>query len=315
MQSLLLSAALLVPASFTDGLERSTLPADVDFVAHVDLETLKTTELWKEFYAVLQADGELEELDEFEERFGIDPFTDVRAITLYKMKSEEEPTVALFTTSDKVDEALRRFQKEEGYHRLAEGAIELHSWREEDSSDETVYAYLHTRPGGERIVLIASNKESALRGARVLRGEEPSHAVGGAPLLIAPDKGSFLYVSAANIPHLSEFSPGFLRAHLAVLTQLPEQAAQISDVVRGLVSLGGLALSGEPMAAPALEILRALRISTRGSEVSVDFEYSVRELIDILRSLDEAADDDEAEEVEIPIRERRVEKKVEKRDH
>jgi len=340
MQSLLLTAALLAPVWTSDGLQRSALPADVDFVAHLDVEGLKTTELWKEFQTHLSAEGELDDLEEFQERYGIDPFTDVRAVTLYKMKSEEEPTVALFTTSTKIDEALKRLQKEDGYRRLSEGGIELHSWSESEiSGHDTVYSYVHTRSRGERVVLIASNKESALRGARVLRGEEPSHAVGGAPLLIAPDPGSFLYVSAANIPHLSEFSPasqvfglaqgiqvdlgeagGFLRAHLALLTSLPEQARQISDVVRGLVSLGGLALTGEPTAEPVLELLRSLRISTRGNEVAVDFEYSVRELIEILRSVD-SDDDDEADEADeadeeeheqVEIRER---KHVEKRDH
>jgi len=304
-----------------DGLKREQLPADVDFVFHLDVEGLKRTEMWKVFQetAGAEMEAEFDELDEFKAQYGFDPLTDIKAVTLYKMKAEEDPTVALFCTSAHVDQALLALSKEAGYARVQDGGIEFHTWHvAEDAMDETVHAYVHPLPNGERLVVAAKNRASALRAARVLRGEEPNHLAGGA-LLVNPAPGSFLYVSASDVEKLAEFTPasqvfglaqgiqvdlgeagGFLRAHLSVLTEMPEKARQIADVVQGLVSLGGLALAGQELE-PALEVLRALRINTKGSEVSVDFEFGVRRLVDIVTQLSELEDSEDEDEAEIEV--------------
>ena len=325
MKSVLLPATLLLAPvalpllSSPDGLRRERLPADVDLVLHLDLEAFKATELWKRVSQQLEEDaefqGDLGELQEIEERFGIDPFTDVRALTLFKVEAEEDPTVVLFSTSEKIDEALRRFQKEEGYARVLVDGIEFHTWKEDgddegdgEGDDETAYAYLHSGPGAERVVALASSRASAVRAARVLRGQDPSHAQSGTLLTVAPARGSFLYLAAAEIPHLDEITPasqvfglaqgiqldlgeagGFLRGHMGVTTASPEDAFDISNVINGLVSLGRLA--GQGMG-EALELLTGLRIATNRSEVTLDFEYDVARLFEILGTLDGFRDDE-----------------------
>jgi len=315
---LLLTAALLFPpGSRPDELRRERLPADVDFVVHLDFEGLQRTELWRHVKESSGAELEIEDFDEefgeFKERFGLDPFTDVRAVTLYKMESEEDPTVALFSTTAKIDQALAAGQKEPGYARIREGGIELHTWQHhDDGQDETVCAYIHVLRGDERVAVLASNKESALRAARVLRGEQPNHAAGGSLLTLNPAPGSFLYLAAANISQLDEFSPasqvfglaqgiqvdlgeagGFLQAHMGVATDSPENARNVSDVVQGLIALGSLA-GGE--LGPALELLRAVRLNTRGSLVTVDFSFGVQRLIEILETVHDGDEGDDGEE-------------------
>jgi hypothetical protein len=305
--------SLSTPSLRSDELKRERLPADVDFVLHFDLEGLKRTELWLRVAAKAGGEhrfsAEIEELDELEERFGIDPFTDVRAVTLFKTKGEEEPTVILFSATEKVDEALIRFQAEPGYARVVESGIELHTWKSEDDG-ETAYAYLHAKSGPERVVVLAKNKKSAVRAARVLRGEEPSHLQSGTLLTLAPAPGSFLYLAAAKIPHLDEFPPasrvfglaqgiqvdlgeagGFLRGHLGLTTGSPEDALNVSNVINGLISLGRL--TGEKLG-DLLELLTGFRINTRGSEVTLDFEYGVARLLEILESFEDEDSSDGA---------------------
>ena len=309
------STPATVPVS--DGLRRERLPADVDLVVHFDLETFKATELWRRVSASMEGHvelrDELDELQEIEERFGIDPFTDLRAVTLFKLKSEEEPTVVLFSTSERIDGALKRFQEERGYARVLEGGIELHTWREhgdgdgdddeeEGEDDETVYAYLHTGPGAERVVALSATRASALRTARVLRGEDVSHAKAGTLLTLAPAQGSFLYVAAAEIPHLDDIPPasqffglaqglqldlgeagGHLRGHMGLSAASNEDAYDLSGVINGVVSLARLA--GRE-AGEALELLSGLRIGTRANVVTLDFEYDVERLFEILEALE-----------------------------
>jgi hypothetical protein len=324
MKALLLAAVWLVSSlhlsppggagPLGDELRRERLPADVDFVVHLDVEGFKQTELWKQVQAASGEHGfetHIEDLAEFKTRYGIDPFTDVRAVTLYKVKNEEDPTVVLFSTTTKVDEALRAFQKEPGYARIVDSGIELHTWpNEDDGKEEKVCAYLHVGKQDERVVVLASNVASAVRAAKVLRGESPNHAQSGSLLTLAPARGSFLYLAAAQIPHLDEFTPasqvfglaqgiqvdlgeagGFLRAHMGVTTRSPEDALNISNVINGLVSLVRLAGSE---AGEALELLTGLRLNTRGSEVLVDFEFGVNRLLEILKAADGDDDDEEA---------------------
>jgi len=319
MKNLLLASLVWLATSAhpSDELKRERLPADVDFVVHIDVEGLKQTQLWK--HITEQSTGldiDFDELDEIRDELGIDPLTDVRAVTLYKVESEEDPTVVLFSSTSKVDEALVKHQKEHGYKRITSSGIELHSWGDDDSDgedDDRMFAYIHPI-GEERVVVLASNEQSAVRAARVLRGEDPSHASAGVLLTLAPAKGSFLYMAASEIPNFDEFTPaskskvfglaqgiqvdlgeagGFLRGHMGVNTASTEDALNISGVLNGLISFARLAGSevGE-----LIELLTGVRLNTRGSEVTLDFEFGVERLLEILSAVqdeDEHADADE----------------------
>lgn len=313
MLTALLSLTLCLPLTSGDLLRRERLPAEVDFVMHLDLEGFKTTRLYQMVLANEDMQADFDELGEIEERFGLDPLRDVRALTLYKVEREEEPTVVLLSTSTKVDAALEKLQKERGYRRLAEGAIELHTWKEESHDDESVFAYLHGS-GEERVVVLASKRESAVRAARVLRGEEPSLARTGTGLAVNPAAGSFLYMSASDLAEMDEFAPasqvfglaqglqfdvgeagGFLRAHVGVTTANADDAFELANVVNGFVSLARLA--GRE-AGEALELLTGLKVQSRGTSVTLDFEYELERLVELLRTLDGGDEDEEPERVE-----------------
>lgn len=312
MKNLLLAclAGLATTAPPSDGLRRERLPADVDFVVHIDVEGLKQTQLWKHISEKGEDfDLDIDELDDIRGEFGIDPLTDVRAVTLYKVEKEEDPTVVLFSSTTKVDEALVKLKKEDGYRPVTRSGIELHTWGDDE---DIMFAYVHVA-GDERVVVLASNEASAVRAARVLRGEDPSHASAGTLLTLAPARGSFLYLAAAEIPHLDEFTPasqvfglaqgiqvdlgeagGFLRAHMGLITGSAKDALDISNVLNGLISLARLA-GGEMR--ELLEILTGIRLSTRGSAVEMDFEFEVQRLLEIVQALhddeDQGGDEDE----------------------
>jgi hypothetical protein len=302
--SLLATLALLATSAHpSDELKRERLPANVDFVVHFDVEGFKATQLWKHVSEKGEdLDLDIDELDEIEEELGIDPLTDVRAVTLYKMESQEDPTVVLFSSTSKVDAALAKHQLERDYRKITSRGIELHTWGDADDpdDDERMFAYVHP-VGEERVVVVAGDEESAVHAARVLRGEDPSHASAGTLLTLAPARGSFLYVAAAEIPHLHDLTPasqvfglaqgiqvdlgeagGFLRAHMGVTTGSAEDALNISNVLNGLVSLARLA--GNELG-ELLELLTGIRLATRGSEVLFDFEFGVDRLIEILEEL------------------------------
>jgi len=301
LASLVGLAPWLAPA---DELKRQNLPAAVDFVVHLDLEGLQATTLWKHLSEQIESEDshiDLGEFEQFKQRFGIDPFRDVRAVTLYKVETEEEPTVVLLSARAKIDEALKKFQAEPGYERRVASSIELHTWKEDEG--DTVFAYVHPASEADRVIVLASSEASALRAARVLRGEEPSHAQAGTLLPVTPGKGSFLYLAAAHIPQLDEFPPasqvfglaqgiqvdlgeagGLLRGHMGLATGSAQDAFDVSGVVNGLLSLARLA-GGQFR--QLIELINGLRLSTNGTQVVLDFEYGVERLMEIFQELED----------------------------
>src|SRR5262249_48071242 len=121
--------------------------------------------------------------------------------------------------------------------------------------------------------------------------------------------GSFLYVAAAHLPNIAEHTPasqffglaqgiqvdlgeagGFLRAHMGLTTQSPDTASQLARMVDGLIAFGSLM---SDKLGSAVELLRALRLDSHDSEVTVDFDIAVQRLMQILTSL---GDEDHGDE-------------------
>jgi hypothetical protein len=84
---------------------------------------------------------------------------------------------------------------------------------------------------------------------------------------------------------------GLLQAHLGVATADTEKAFHLANTVNGFVSLAYLA--GEELG-DALELLSGLRVRAQGAKVTMDFEFELDRLVEILRSLD--GDDDEEQD-------------------
>ena len=338
-----LVAGLACPA---DQLDRSRLPADVDVVVHLDIEGLRRTQLWRYMESSEEFHISVSELDEFRTRFGIDLLNDVRSATVYKTRDEEEPTVAILHMAPSVDEALKRMQGEAGYRSIERSGITLHTWGDPDDEEDAAYASVHPLRGGDRLVVVAANPEDAVRAARVVRGEEESLANVREPALrVQPAPGSFLYVSAVEIPGLgAEFTPasqvfglaqgiqldlgeagGYLQAHVRVVTESPEQAQSVAAVINGVIGLGNLAsLELGEASEMVQEVLRSLRVNAVDSEVTLDFQYSVSALLSTIQALEafeeateseesETESKEEADEVDEDDDEVRVEKRVEKK--
>ena len=336
-----LLAGSAIPA---DELDRSRLPADVDVVLHLDIEGLRRTQLWRFVESNEEFNLEISELDQFRTRFGIDLLNDVRSATVYKTKDEEQPTVAILRVAPSVDEAIRKMQAEaktmDGYRSIEKSGITLHSWGDPDDEDDSAYAFVHPLPDGDRLVVVASKAENAVRAARVIRGEaENLGRVRDPALRVQPAPGSFFYLSAVEFPGLgAEFTPasqvfglaqgiqldlgeagGFLQAHVSVVTAGPEEAQSVAAVINGVIGLGNLASFQLGEAAEMVQgVLRSLRVNAVDSEVTLDFQYSVSALLSTIQAIEEATQseelDEDAEEAEEQEEEVKVEKRVERRD-
>jgi hypothetical protein len=303
-----------------DVLDKSRVPAQARWVAHVDVEALTRSTLFtalkSQHGSELELDGDLAEL---KSEFGIDPFVDLKSLTVYCAEKDPERSVILMSGSEKLDAALARLQEQPGYRTEKDGAHTLHVW---STGDESWYGWVLRRDASaNRVVVLSANRDDVLNGVAVVEGAKPSLTAQRDGIAFAsPAPGSILFAAAnENLTELDEIEAtsrvfklaqtmsidvgedrGALYAHAVVDTKTPQDALKIQQVLQGAVALLGL-MSDEPgIGEHVSSLVGALRFETNGSRVTADFRYDVKALLEIFAELEKHAehdgDDDEDDE-------------------
>lgn len=315
----LLSAAAvstLVAPVRADVLDKSRVPAEARWVAHVDVEALTRSTL---FTALRAQDGTFDmggDLAELKAEFGIDPFVDLDSMTVYCADKSPERAVILMTGSEKLDAALTRLQEQPGYRTEKEGAHTLHVWSQDE---ETWYGWMLRRDAtANRVVVMSANRDDVLSGVAVVEGARPSLATQRDGLVLAtPAPGSFLFAATTeNLTELNDIEAtsrvfklaqtmsidvgedrGALFAHAIVDTKSPEDALKIQQVLQGAVALVGLMSDEHGIGSHVSSLVGALRFQCSGSRLTADFRYDVKALLEVFAGLEKhGEDEDEGDE-------------------
>ncbi len=314
MKSVLLLAALLTlaPSTRAGGLDAKRVPADARWVAHLDVEALLRSKLFaelKEAKPALEADVDF---DEMKAKFGIDPFRDLRSLTVYCAGATSDDTVAVLVGSEKFDQATTALAAMDGHRTLDVGGHLVHVLGDDG---ETWYASVSTPPGGsDRVVVLAKGQKLLEQGLGVLEGRIASLANADAASIRArPQPGSIAFAACSqNLAELADIGSeqasavarlaqafvldvgedrGALFARLDITTQKPEDALRVQQVLQGATALLSLVGGDEAASARIQHLVAALRFESTGTQMSASFRYAVRDLIDDLQALDH---DDEA---------------------
>lgn len=301
-----LSAVAVAGSALGGELDKTRVSAEARWVAHFDLDAFQKTKLFTE---VMKQDA-FDEIDvaEIREKFGIDPFATVKSVTLYGTGADPENAVAIITGTSELDTLLTMLQGQENHRTIQEGNLTLHGWEEHGDVDGLWYVH-QTPDGGDRVVALSDDRANLMHAARVLRGDLPNLSRASNPRVTAsPRPGSYLFVAAADLSGLSGVEPvsavagmadrlaidvgeheGLLYARVAVDTVSGEDATKIADIVRGGIALIQVAagMSGDDVPPAARNLIQALRVQERGTEVLLEFEYDIGRLIQDVKSLED----------------------------
>jgi hypothetical protein len=312
----IISTLVLAPALAGASLAQSSasafdarlVPAEVGWVAHLDVAGLRSTVLFREARARcegLDLESGLEDLEEVRVRYGFDVLQDVSAATVYGSLEESDAATIVLQTNEHLDTALERLHAEGLLAGEREGELSL--LRNRDGEDST-WAYAHRVEGeARRLVVVSDDRARVVAGARALRGEAATLAQGAAPWLgPAPRAGTFLYVATAGTPfglaELGEESrfaartqgilveigetKGQLFLRVDVTTEGTAEARDLTDTLIGLRALGRLFLrEAAAEAQPLLDLADACHLEARGSIVHLEFEHDSLDLIRILEQV------------------------------
>lgn len=288
---------------------------DSTWVVHLDIEALAGSNFIRSMMdgplgAEIRADIE----QDFIQEIGIDPFRDLRSVTIFGASAENEDATVLVSATPAVDAPLGRLPElVENYSEIREGTRVVHSWDDDDAGGR-MYAY--TAPGSgpnERIVLFSGNIDSLRSG--IIRLEAGGADV--APVLQdrLPSAGSVFFFTADEMPDIGGEdgdASAMLRYAQAitidageqgdqlhwdarVTTASPEDANTMLQVVQGMLALGRMAASSEPGLQPMLRIADGCRGSVEGSTLNLSLRIDSSAMTRALEEIDAAEERDEAE--------------------
>lgn len=311
MRTLIAAASILplITAPAAAGpLRIGWVAAEAKWVAHVDIDAFTSSRFGS---ALLENaddfDIDLDDLDELQEEIGIDLRTDVMSLTAYGTSGDPEDCVIIAVTNEAADEALERLLD---HPDLNVREIEV------DGYDLYVIAahgerhYLHVRDArrrDRRIVVLAGGRHDLVDALKVIDGDAPSISMGKSRLPgTSPMDGSIVFVAAGAMDELDGFEPasdilslcesvtidvgeieGELRAQASASAKSEENAANIKQVVKGMIALGDLIAFDDPDLTPLKLLTEALSVRSTGNRVTIRFRYDVGDLLDKLEVLEE----------------------------
>ncbi|MFT5290736.1 MAG: hypothetical protein ACI8PQ_000393 [Planctomycetota bacterium] len=297
----LMAPAVTARTLQTDSLA-DLLPAESRYVAHVNVRALLASRLWKELGAGLADLDNNAELNELKNQLGIDPFTDINAVTVFSSSPDEESLGVMVHGTRALRRALLRLDGIEDHTLVEIEGLNVHVFNE---GGEDSYLYSHEDVGSEEsLIVISPSRTELLRSALVLRGGRRNLAASSAQgeevpkLAIEPDTimhvaftgsipgfddgdpvGKVLSMARGGVFSLREFRNN-LTMQLGVVTETEDLALEMADAVDGLMSLGAFLLSNTDEAPPeARQLLRSLRVNNDGATVFIDLSYPLDKLI------------------------------------
>ena len=313
--SLLVASSLALASSGSSPLpshrvDVGRLPMNTNWLIHVDAQALRGTQLWRTVHQMILSDPDvdvdLEELREIEREFGIRPFQDIDAITVYGTEGIGDEAVVQVLTSANLDALIGKVREKSEYRELEHNGYTLHGFAEHGNDIDGLF-YVHDL-GSQRLIVASESDERVIETLHVLNGQSRSLRQNPDPRIIPqPSPGSFLFVDfSAALSELADWDEASAVAELAramrlevgesageffatvdIDTSSAENANNIYSVLNGARALVSLAGTQEDVPPFLMELLASLDLQVTGTAVKVHFHYDSDDLIEELRALEE----------------------------
>ena len=264
------------------------------FVAHIDVDAIKKSELGHFILGELAKDDEaVNGLAAIDAMFHFDVTEDLQGLTLLGVG--DNPDNAVLMVRAKVDgphlETLLKANK--SYKSKKTLGHVLHSWIDEKKAERTYGVILED--GG---VLVGGNPESLKSQLKVLNGGAPTLAktnrhnlkgLAGTPLVqLSVDMQALegleaeaeIIQQARRVTLRVDQKGDQMAATVGLVTGSESDAADLGDVLQGLVSFARLNRDEEPELA---RLARMLKTSVEGSAVRLELEVPTKDLIDMAK--------------------------------
>ena len=314
------SAALAVcaAAAAAGPVNKSWIAADATWYVHVDSEAAVNSGLGK-FVVANRGRLGLEGMDGLR-ALGIDPFKDVKGVTIYDTDDNPEHAVVVASTTAAIEQLIDMLKTDPATRTMT---VENHSIIAFDDKGKT--QYWHVRPGeapDTRVVFISDDWKIVTDALKVVDGATSSLSrIGpGSPLAGDPASGSIIFIRASELPSNVKNNPdpnasallgqvggvqldvgerdGEIYGDAQLFTNSGEAASNMSQVAQGLLALGRMITKDNPDLAPISSVLGATKVEPQDRQLKVSFRYESKKVIEAVESMLAAKEKSDAKDVE-----------------
>ncbi len=281
---------MLCTAISSSELQKNIVPAEAQWVIHVNVEKIKTTRFFnafkdEELFARVEKRGAW-----LDKRFRFNPLEDVKGVTLFGKKGEEGAVVCVHGNYDK-DHLLSLLEFDEDHEALTHGKFTIHNW---DNDSYGVFVK-------DDLIMFSESEEAIKAALDALSGQ--GKTIKSSPLdslINAVPSGAFLTGAAGNIAALLEgehdkeaailkkteaavFSLREVGENMSMNLNLktadPKDAENIAQIVRGLLAMADMYKDQIPA---EIKLPEDISTAVKGNSVVIDISYPVKELVQLI---------------------------------
>jgi len=285
-------ALLFCLSAGASSLQVSIVPSDAVWMLHLDIEKYASSQLYKLLSDKEDTAGINQKAGAFFEKFQIEPFKDLKGITIYgRGKGDEDAVVAISGNFDK-PHLLGLVKAETGAKEFPYGKYTIYNW---DNSDFGVFAT-------DSLILLAEQEGSLKSALDALDGKIGN--IASSPLMAQIKKESadaMVVGAAADIStlageHEKSALLGKIRAASCSIAEKGEvfnlkidigaESAQIAkeleQAIRGLIAFGNLQLAETT---EVRTLLQGIDIALDGEKIRIALSYPIAKLSEMLKGL------------------------------
>jgi hypothetical protein len=285
---------LAVACAIAGPLDKTRVDATAKWLVHADVEAVMASRAGR-FIAEHRAEFDLEPIEEFRKKTGVDAFKDIKDVTVYGTTDSPDEAVAVIHGTAKLEAAVDALMGEDKtVEKVQLGGRAVYKWVEDGTAR---FGYLKVVGGEGRAFLVSQKADHLERALKVMDGGEASLAtVKAGPLAGSPRKGAMVYLAVSELGAVGEDAPkvlqnakevraefgedeGGLYGELKLKAGAAEDVRNMADFGRGLLALGRMASSGDPELKDFAKVIDGVKIDVSGTELTASFRIG-KELLD-----------------------------------
>ena len=270
-------------------LQTDRVGAGAQWVAHIDVERLKTTQCGRYLLDQLDKDEPNRKLLAFQAMFNFDPRKDVSAVTLYGTDNRPENTVTLVKGTFDTQRLVTMVRAGDSYEETKHGLHVVHSWVDHKRGEHRMFASIWNDG-----TIVMAGKNSIAQALDVLDGHAAKATATTFPGL-ASDREAAIFVASADLTGMTNVNPkavvlaqasaGYLaltekdeqfQADIGLSAKTVQAATQLEQVARGLVAM---ALLGQEQSPEVAKLAGATTINRNDLQVAIALHYPAADLV------------------------------------
>ncbi len=289
------AALLLGVQAYAAPLKTQDVAENAKWLVHVDVECVINSELGKHLFDQTNLPPKAKVgLSFIKGLFGVDLLKDISGVTVYSSGPKEEDGVLIVRGPFSPEQTLNLLKLSGGYECVPFGSRSIHKGVDEKKGKPFAVCFLESGAA-----VLSSSAEKVQAAVDVVDGKLPClkpsgdlkipESAGGMLLVATKDKVGFGEMAKTAVLQKSGVSgnlflaevSGCLELGVQIFCDSPETAAQIEQVVRGMMAGVALAKDKNPELA---EIVGGMSVKNEGGAVSAKISCPVAKAFDFIKA-------------------------------